>query len=206
MKLVSKKIVLLLAMTLASGYLSTKPCPADDAAGAGHDWTVRLSTQQLAQAFSYKGAALFPVDRIDATYYKNDQSSSVKYEKLWYHAGKPVGLERQGAFGNASGQGIPAGEGVFIEVINKNGMPQDGELKAAANAIMRIWIDAYLNHSPLITVKVPAHSFNSIEGYLETQRCVEIPAGNVEQTRTGTMNFLLISEPKGLKAKMAYTP
>jgi hypothetical protein len=208
MQAISNNILLLLASTFLATFPSAFPAIADEVVSNGRDWTIQLETEQLTEKFSYKGSTLYPVDKIEVSCIKADSSSTQKYEKLWYHDGKAVGIERDHAFGGTNGGiGIPLGDGICVNVVSKNGhSAHESESKAAANAIMRIWVDSYMNQSPLVNVQVPAQSFHSIAGYLLTQKCIEVSPDNIEKPRNESMTMLLISNPEGLKMKLAYTP
>lgn len=169
----------------------------------GYDWTVSVETQELERYFDYKKSGLSPLDRIDIDYYPGEDEKSqspTHYQKLWYHDGQPLGLERLQKFG------VTQGENITVRITHKGGRAKPGELKAAANAILRIWLDAQLNQNQLGVIKVPGQSLQAIANELvQKQRFVVVPeARDVEAPIMSTMTLLLESEADGKKVNLAY--
>ncbi len=193
----------LCALLVSAASQATPPANGADL-NRGYDWTVRLQTEELDRYFDYEKSALEPLDRVYADYYQaDDDKSATAYEKMWYHEGKPYGLERLQKLG------VTKGETVRLLVTHKSGNATAGETKAAANAILRIWLDAQLNKNALVVVTVPASSLQPIADELVAKHSlVVVPDGGVvagqEQAINTTMNLLLESEGDGKQIKMAY--
>src|SRR5262249_2474847 len=155
------------------------------------DWTVKLKTEELDRYFEYTKSALRPLDKVQADVYQADDEKSAKtYEKMWFHEGKTFGLERLKSFD------VTKGETLRVVITHKNAKATPGETKAAANAILRIWLDAQLNKNPLVVVTVPAQSLQPIADELQTKHKLTImPDEPVidgkEKAIDTTMNLLL---------------
>jgi hypothetical protein len=172
-----------------------------------YHWMFQLETKELPKQFEYQGSTLKPVDKVEATYSpaKNEADKKV-YEYLWYHDGKPLGLERSKKFD------LPQGDGIAIRVRHNTDPSTTGEKKAVANAILRIALDAYLNKNSTSLVKLPLGSFNEISGYLQDQGMQVAPdsGGGLGGDGFGTplassLALYLVSEPEGLKQEL-YRP
>jgi hypothetical protein len=192
------------ALALTIGTLSNPQAAlASDSIGGlqSFDWVIQVQTEQVQDKFAYKACKLFPLDSVAVNYYSVVKpNDSVKYEKLWYHDGKPIGLERKHTLG------IPQGDGVCIRIaLNKSGRLEQSENKAAANAIMRLWLDTQVNPSPLVIVKVPATSFTSIVDVLQRDyHCSESTSKPNEQGSSNITKMRLESEPEGQSIKLQY--
>lgn len=152
--------ILVLVSMLAS---SNATCSAK--VGDLYDYTICMTTQHLERQFKFKGSQFQDkIDRIDADVYdKDNEQNATPYKSLWYSQGKPMGLEM---FNRLS---VEKGHGVCLRIKHKTNNPTQEEMKAAANAILRLWVDARLNQSAVIIVKVPGDSFYTIIEDLRNQ-------------------------------------
>jgi hypothetical protein len=182
-----------------------------------YDWTVRVQTEELQDYFDYKNSArksgLFPLDRVYIDFYPgSDEKSAVGYEKLFYHDGRPLGLERLQELSPADGtkKALTRGDNIRIRVIPKNKQITPGELKAAANAIMRFWLDAYINKNQLAVVDVPdQQSLQAIANELvQKQKFISAPDSTInddgDTVAKTTMTLLLESESDGQQIHLGY--
>lgn len=178
--------------------------PLASAAGdinRGYDWTVKVETEQLERYFEYNNSHLRPFDRISIAYYPGDNEAMSKpYEKMWFHDGKPLGLERAQPFG------VTRGENICLTVKHHSAKPTPGEMKAAANTILRVWLDAYVNKNQLVVVKVPnGQSLHGIaDELLSKQNLMLMPDSNAEKPVNSTMTLTIVSEEDGQKINLAY--
>jgi hypothetical protein len=167
-----------------------------------YDWTIKLSTEQVDRYFNYHNSTLRPVDKVDAHYYReDDEKSAVHYEKLWYHEGKSLGLERIAPLG------VIQGETVRLRITHKNGKAEPGELKAAADVVMRMWLDSKLNQNAVVVVTMPGQSLQPIADELvRSHKLVIAPSVGVDQDsgNGSTTNLLLQSETDSRKIRMSY--
>jgi hypothetical protein len=196
-----RELTAIWAILLASTVSSIPQVHAADDVNRGYDWTVRAETQELERYFEYTNSHLRPLDRIVIDYYPGEnEKSSATYEKLWYHDGKPLGLERLQSLG------VTRGENICLRITHHNAHPAPGEYKAAANAILRIWLDAHLNKNQLVVVKVPdAQSLDAIKDELTLkQNLIVVAPANAEDPQKTTMTLLIVSEADGQKVNLAY--
>lgn len=148
---------------LTSLALSFMPqlAKADDQVDKPYDWVLQVETKRLERQFDYVNSKLNPIEKLEVLYYPTkDESKKTNYQYMYYHEGKPYGLEKLHKLD------IDEGDGVAIEVKHKDNNASESEKKDAANAIFRLALDAYLHKNPLVAVKVPADSFNSISNRL----------------------------------------
>ncbi len=164
-----------------------------------YDWTVQIETKRLERQFEYEGSHLRLVERLDVDYYYQDQAKAKTiYESAWYHNGKPLGLERFNYFN------VPPGQGVCIKVVHKTENPTAEEQQAAANMIVRVWMEAYLNRSGVVMVKVPQRSFSQIINYLHGQGYVTTPETAPEDQGNIPMQLLVEAEQTGQTVLLNY--
>ena len=166
-----------------------------------YDYTICITTQHLERQFKFKGSQFEDkIDRLDADVYDKDhEENSAPYKSLWYAQGKPLGLEM---FNQLA---VEKGHGVCVRIKHKTQNPSEAEIKAAANAILRMWVDARMNQSAVIVVKVPGDSFYSIIENLRNQGMTAASeAGDAEQNNE-PMTLLIQSESAGQKhQRLAY--
>ncbi len=155
-----KMTVIFIALLVASSNLS-----GFAKVGDLYDYTICITTQHLERQFKFKGSQFEDkIERLDADVYdKDNEHNAAPYKSIWYSQGKPLGLEM---FNRLQ---VEKGHGVCIRIKHKTANPSQSELKAAANAILRLWVDARLNQSAVIIVKVPGDSFYSIIEDLRNQ-------------------------------------
>lgn len=186
----------MLAALSFSCCATSTPSYAEEGASL-YDWTMCIQTQRLERQFEYDRSNLRDVDRLDVDFYtKDEEEKAVEYESLWYHKGRPIGLERFNPLL------IPRGQNICIRVTHKTDSPTNEETQAAGNMILRVMLDAQLNQSAIQTVKVPQRSFWTIINYLHSKGCVTAP-----QNQQGNVKILLHieSEPKGQTEDLNYT-
>ncbi len=161
-----------------------------------YDWVIQVETDQLKRQFEYKGSTLNPVERLEVTWYSTkDKTKKTKYELMYYHDGRPFGMEK------LHKMDIDQGDGVAIEIKHKGNSATEAEKKDAGNAIFRLALDAYLNRNPLAAVKVPVDSFDAVSdklqdlGFHDSKQDGE-GLDNTEQFKSD-MTISLFSVPEG---------
>ena len=181
--------------------LTTSQSAFADLVDLPYDWVFQVETKPLPKQFEYQGSPLKPIEKIDIKYHPaKEADNKTTYEYLWYHDGKPLGLERTKKFD------LPQGDSIAIQVKHKNGSSTTGEEKAAANAILRVTLDAYLNKNAVALVKLPADSFYDISGHLQSQGLQVAPDMAAEGTPLqSSLTLFLVSEPDGIKQTL-YRP
>lgn len=166
-----------------------------------YDYTICITTQHLDRQFKFRGSQMEDkIDRLDADVYdKDNEQNAAPYKSLWSSQGRPLGLEMFNQFA------VAKGHAVCMKIKHKNANPTDGEMKAAANAILRLWVDSRLNQSAVIVVKVPGDSFYSIIDDLRNQGMdVAAEVQNGEDINE-PMTLLIESDAAGQKhQRLAY--
>lgn len=152
-------------LVLVSMLIASSNAASSAKVGDLYDYTICMTTQHLERQFKFKGSQFQDkIDRIDADIYdKDNEQNATPYKSIWYSQGKPMGLEM---FNRLS---VEKGHGVCLRIKHKTNNPTQEEMKAAANAILRLWVDARLNQSAVIIVKVPGDSFYTIIENLRNQ-------------------------------------
>jgi len=192
MKTDSTLLAILMALTLSAAGTIRLPARADSTAQL-YDWTVRIQTQRLDRQFNYGNSKLRNlIDRLDVDYYTGDDEGNNKaYESLWYFDGKPLGLERFGPFD------IPKAEGICIKVEHAKTSPTREECKDAANMILRMLLEAHVNQSAVITIKVPQQTFDQVVAQLQIQGCSPAPQLAPDQAEDGASLKLFLEAYDG---------
>lgn len=164
-----------------------------------YDWTMDIKTQQLERQFDYPGSTLKPVVKTEMQYYPTAaEDTKTKYEYIWYANGKPLGLERLHKLE------ITEGDGISIRVLHKTNSPTSGEFKAAANAVLRVLVDAYLNKNAVVTVRVPADSFNGITNELRNNPHINTGWGGADDPVDSSLPIFVQAEPSGQTLQLYY--
>jgi hypothetical protein len=169
---------------------------ADVGVDLPYDWVIQVETDQLKRQFEYQGSTLNPVERLEVTWYPTkDKEKKTRYELMYYHDGRPFGMEK------LHKMDIDKGDGVAIEIKHKSNNATEAEKKDAGNAIFRLALDAYLNRNPLAAVKVPVDSFDTVSeklqalGFHDSKQDGE-GLDNSEQFKSD-MTISLFSVPEG---------
>jgi hypothetical protein len=160
-------------------------------------WTVNVKTEELPGQFVYRGSTLSPVAKVRVTYSKDGNSKEPKqYENLWYHNGKPIGLERLGTLE------VNPGDLLSMEVTHKKHSTEQ-ECKAAANTVMKFAIQAFHNGNPLNTIRVPSESFAPICNELVAHNCFEMTQ-EADQSYLDKVRFVIDSYPDGVRRRLYF--
>ena len=203
MQLLSKAIKSAMVFTALIALLPTAlPAVADGGmVSAPYDWVVEMKTKPLERQFQYQGSALKKIEKVQVSYYPpGGNDSKTAYEYLWFNDGKACGMEKQRKFD------LPQGEGVCLKVVHKNGSSTQEERKAAANAILRLAIDTYINKNPIVQVRLPADTYTDIVNELLSHGLEVAPEGNEwESSFSSSLTLNIYSEPDGMKTVL-YRP
>lgn len=192
----SRRVSSLIAIMIGfASMLVSSNAPSSAEVDKLYDYTICLTTQHLERQFKFKGSQLEDkIDRLDADVYdKDNEENASPYKSLWYAQGKPLGLEM---FNQLA---VEKGHGVCLRVKHKTATPSQAEMKAAANAILRMWVDARLNQSAVIVVKVPGDSFYSIIDDLRNQGMDVAPEAELGVEGNDSMTLLIESDAVGQK-------
>lgn len=191
-----RALSLITMMGIFAGLLfSTNNAPSSAQEAKLYDYTICVTTQHLDRQFKFKGSQMEDkIDRLDANVYdKDNEENSSPYKSLWYSQGKPLGLEM---FNHLA---VERGHGVCLRVKHKNANPSQAEMKAAANAILRLWVDARLNQSAVVVVKLPGDSFYQIIDDLRNQGMDVAQKAELGGEIAESMTLLIESDAVGQK-------
>lgn len=164
----------------------------------GYDWEVNIKTEPLKDYLSYSGSSFKPIIKAAVTYKDTDKGTTTQYEDLWYRGCDPVGMKRFHRFQ------VRSGDGVAIKVTHKSSSVDNAETCAAANAIVRLLLDAYLNGNSVIAVIVPANSFTFIASNLQRMNFYVAGPATPDQPEYSAIVLELQSEPPGNKQTLHF--
>ena len=128
-----------------------------------------------------------------------EEQSSNKYEVIWYRKGEPVGLRRLGEFT------FKAPQQVALRVAHASSSVDENEVKAAANACLRLFLDLNAKTMSPVAIFVPRRSFNPF-----VQRMNQMNFYSAQEPPPDTPVYASIvlsveSEPPGLKQLLFYS-
>ncbi|HEY9786687.1 MAG TPA: hypothetical protein V6D17_14895, partial [Candidatus Obscuribacterales bacterium] len=134
--------------------------------GRSYDWIIQVQTEPLANFLDFPGSRLRPMVKAKVTYRKADATSAqpIAYEDLFYHYWNALGMRRYRSLA------LGTGDQVAIRVSHKNNRASNAETSAAANAILRVFVDAYLKGNSVANIIVPAESMPQIIDELSKAR------------------------------------
>jgi hypothetical protein len=121
-----------------------------------YDWLVTIDVKAFPDQLRYTGSTLNPLVKAYISYAKFDGSNQNKYETIWFCRGKAYGLERVAPLS------IDRGAGVGIRVNFKSRTPGPSDFKAAAQSILRTYLDVRLNKDSVQTAIVPDDYFSDV--------------------------------------------
>lgn len=117
------------------------PSSSDDS------YTIELNVQQCKNV---------PDVRVDVVAYSaTDREKKTEFASLWYNAGRPLAFEQKAAFA------VPKNKSVAITATNQPS-PSYAELKATADALLRVALKSTLNYDKVVSVRVSDAAFNVI--------------------------------------------
>lgn len=187
-----RSVLSAVASSITAILAITSGAPVSYGAGpeisGGYDWTFEIVTERLTRQFDYPGSQLKPVEKTVISFYpKNKTEEKEEYESIWFKNGQPLGLERKHKFD------LPKGEGIRVKVKHKNASPQNEEYKAAANAVERVFLDAYLNKNPVEIVELKNPAFYPVSNALQARNW-NILSDTTDTALSSTINLHLKSE------------
>ncbi len=185
-----------LALALVLALTGAQQVMADGMVSNPYDWVVELETKPLERQFQYEGSSLKKIEKVQVAYYApNKEDEKVAYEYLWFNNGKAYGMEKQRKFD------LPQGEGVCLKVKHKGGSSSSEERKAAANAVLRLALDTFVNKNPIVQVRLPNESYNDIVNEITSRGFQVAPSDGNDFDGGFTADLILniYSEQDGMK-------
>jgi hypothetical protein len=134
-------------------FLLSSPARADFQL---YNWLVTIDVKAFPDQLRYAGSTLNPLVKTYISYARYDGSNENNYETLWFCRGKAYGLERVAPLS------IDRGNGVGIRVNFKSSTPGPSEFKAAAQSILRTYLDLRLNRDSVQTAIIPDDYFSDV--------------------------------------------
>lgn len=129
----------------------------------------------------------------------NDDKGREKYQVFWYKNGEPVGLRRSGKLN------FSAPQRVGLHITHKSLPASESEIKAAANASLRLFLDLNAMTISPNAIIVPRSSFNAF-----VSRLNQLNFYSAEEPQPDTPVFTSIvlsveSEPPGATQLLFYS-
>lgn len=125
----------------------------DEAADEWQDWQVLLSCQKLEPYLNYEGSRLNPLTKVTVKFAQPLSAPTTIYEYLYYARKQVVGCRHI-----VSKIGIKSGTAGVLKIVTV----RPDETNAAANAALRVLLDASLNGSMVKSLMVPDAYFQAI--------------------------------------------
>ncbi len=160
-------------LTITASLFVLLLCLTLPASSGASDWVISISTKHIRSAFDYPDARLQPLIRAtvkfeqglerqsederklaEAGYITEEAIPSTLYEDIYYSRSIPVGLRRFNTL--AIRPGTPG----TVKVLIGDSQFRQEEAHAAANAAVRIFLDAYLKKSALRMIVVTKDDFD----------------------------------------------
>lgn len=156
------------------------------------DYYLTVETQIDQKEFAHKSFDFGSIVKATMQYYKaGDEAHKKAYEEMWYHDGKPIGMERSAALD------IPADKKVAVKILQTACGTSSDETSASANLILRMVLDIRLNQDTITVVEVPSSSFQQVLMELQNRKANVMPPG-VEAPAEARVKFKLQSQSTGM--------
>ncbi len=162
-----------------------------------------MSLSPMDNYLKYPGSTMSPIMRVpveyryspNRTFRKNYPLDRQKYEEIWYHDSKAVGLRRYNQLNlSQQEQGV-----VYITQNPKNAQ----NVPELTNALVRLVLDIYAKRTILATIVVPQELFemfaNTLAQYNFFKLTIVYPGGP-----GNNMSIHLVSEPFGTERYFYY--
>ncbi|HIA53466.1 MAG TPA: hypothetical protein EYN91_15485 [Candidatus Melainabacteria bacterium] len=187
---------------LASMFLGalSLSCLPNFAEGLGrtYDWIISIETEKLTGYLDQKRSTLKPVVKATVTYKPGGGGGATKFEELFYHNWIALGMRRYKPLA------LGSSDQVAIVVTHKQGQSTQEETSAAANAIVRVFLDAYLKGNAVTNIIVPEASLSSIVQNLKQANFYPGDDEKPDQPVFSSIILHLEGSPSGTKQTMFY--
>lgn len=166
-----------------------------------YDWIIEAQMQELKGYVIYAGSTVRPIIKASITYKNTDAPSGskpVKYEDLYFKGYEAIGCRRYHTLD------LESGDGVAIRIKSKSQNVTLEQSSAAANAIVRLLLDSYLNGNSVVAVLLPRSSFERVVQNLQRANFYSAPPSSPDEPVDTAIILHLISEPPGSSQTMYY--
>ncbi len=163
-----------------------------------YDWIITIETEKVSGFLDQKQSTLKPVIKASVSYRPGKGGAISKYEDLFYNNWIALGMRRYKplALGNS--------DQVAIVVSHKQGQATPEELCASANAILRVFVDAYLKGNAVTNIIVPESSLSQIVQNLKQANFYPGDDEKPDQPVFSSIILHLEGSPSGTKQTMFY--
>ncbi len=204
-----RPLVLILTASLLQCFIVSPPVAIsqddDDQQDTEIDWKARFTqivdvkTEQLDEYFKNNKSGFDRLILACISTQPPEAKTTSKYEVIWYRKGDPIGLRRLGEFS------FKAPQQVALRVAHAKSPVDENEVKAAANACLRLFLDLNAKTMSPAAIFVPRGSFNSF-----VQRLNQLNFYSAQEPPPDTPVYTSIvlsveSEPPGLKQLLFYS-
>lgn len=127
------------------------------------------------------------------------EKSSKKYEVIWYRKGDPIGVRR------LNGLAFQAPQRIALHVLHSSLPANDDDVKAAANACLRLYLELYAKTMSPSAIVVPKQSFNS---FVQRMNQLNFYSAEEPEPNTPVRTSIILSvesEPPGLRQLLFYS-
>lgn len=164
-----------------------------------YDWIISIETEKLSGYLDQKRSTLKPIVKATVTYKAGVGGATIKFEELFYNNWIALGMRRYRALslGNS--------DQVAIIVTHKQGPSTPEETSAAANAILRVFVDAYLKGNAVTNIIVPEASLSPIVQNLKQANFYPGDDEKPDQPIYSSIVLHLEASPSGTKQTMFYS-
>jgi hypothetical protein len=133
-----------------------------------YDWLLYCDMETVPNYMQYKGSPMNPIVRFIVKYRVTNHfqrnampDNPIKYEEIWYHDGKAVGLKRYTDFFPSTMQ-----QGALYFRSLGDAQVTD-YTREVANLAVRLTMDVYCKRSIMAAAIVPAGAFENVASYLQ---------------------------------------
>lgn len=161
------------------------------------EWYIEATTELSKTEFQHECFSLRSIVESSIQYYEAGKEGKKNvYEKLWYHDGRALGMER------GADLDIPADKKIGIRILQTSSSTCSSssteEGRASANVIMRMALDVLRHRGTIAVVEVPSSSYQDILRELQARRAQVLPAG-AKAPQEASVSFQMESESTGLR-------
>jgi hypothetical protein len=180
--------------------LSVAPCFAQEPDGGyapdkWQDWQLTLTPKTYDHYLDYPTSSIHSMVKVSAGYLQPPNTVPTAYEDFYYTSDRVIGSKLKGELG------ITPGTAGIIKVVSAN----PNESYAVANAVLRIYLDLFLNKCMLKYVLVPGASLTGIKTALCMQRFhPPLQPGSAPLTSNirGHISLQIVSDVDGSAVKL----
>lgn len=194
----SKFFTALRAIILTLVLFFFSPSAWSEGLARNYDWIITIETEKLSGFLDQKNSTLKPLVKATVTFKPGSGGATTKFEELFYRNWIALGMRRYKplSLGNS--------DQVAIVVTHKQGQAAPEETSAAANAILRVFVDAYLKGNAVANVIVPESSLSSIVQNLKQANFYPGDDEKPDQPVFSSIVLHLEGSPSGSKQTMFY--